>query len=247
MVFFLAALALWYDLRFKALFVIVLALFHDLQIVTIAYDKQVHSEFPETPTVVGLLLQSYTMGLLCFIQTIGLVSFGYTFLSDTFADSYHKSMAAAQGSEMDLYMMTTVFLQISNSSALLILSARTVGFFFTTMPAWQLLGSTLIGQLVVNVWILFFAGDVVSKMVPSDVAKIWAYDVIWLLIMDIFKMIAGAFWDKIKPWEIEHNPALVHEQDQARQSRRQLNCMQVQQGPRNALAHKNTFNSKGEP
>jgi len=84
-------------------------------------------------------------------------------------------------------------------------------------------------------------------MVPSDVAKIWAYDVIWLLIMDIFKMIAGAFWDKIKPWEIEHNPALVNEQDQARQSRRQLNCMQVQQGPRSALAHKNTFNSKGEP
>merc|ERR550532_3296356 len=50
-VFFLAALALFFDLRFKALYIILLALFHDLQIVTIAYDKQVASPFPETPTV----------------------------------------------------------------------------------------------------------------------------------------------------------------------------------------------------
>merc|ERR1719367_62970 len=68
-VFFLAALALCFNLRFKALYIILLALFHDLQIVTIAYDHQVAEKKPETPTVLGLILQSYAMGILMFVQT----------------------------------------------------------------------------------------------------------------------------------------------------------------------------------
>merc|ERR1711953_1241333 len=119
-VFFLAALALCYNLRFKALYIILLALFHDLQIVTIAYDKQVASPFPETPTVLGLILQSYAMGMLMFVQTMGLIMFGHLFMSDTFAASYQATMHAESGAEMDRYMQTAVFLQISNSSAILI-------------------------------------------------------------------------------------------------------------------------------
>merc|ERR1712066_20994 len=83
-VFFLAFLALYYNLRFRALYIILLALFHDLQIVTIAYDHQVAEKKPETPTVLGLILQSYAMGILMFIQTMGLVLQGHLFLSDQF-------------------------------------------------------------------------------------------------------------------------------------------------------------------
>merc|ERR1719386_152196 len=89
-VFFLAALAFFYNLRFRALYIILLALFHDLQIVTIAYDNQVAGEKPETPTVVGLLLQSWTMGILMFVQTIILVQYGHAFLSDEFNEGYRK-------------------------------------------------------------------------------------------------------------------------------------------------------------
>merc|ERR1712113_125628 len=91
-VFFLASLALFYNLRFRALYIILLALFHDLQIVTIAYDNQVAGEKPETPTVVGLLITSWTMGILMFVQTMVLVQYGHTFLSDTFQKGYIQSM-----------------------------------------------------------------------------------------------------------------------------------------------------------
>merc|ERR1712151_1261762 len=168
-VFFLAALALFFNLRFKALYIILLALFHDLQIVTIAYGKQVASPFPETPTVMGLLMQSYSMGILMFVQTIGLIAYGYTFMSDTFRASYEASMQGQSGGEMHTYMETAVFLQISNSSAILILSARTISFFFSTMPAWQLLFSTVLGQVIINVWIIFFAGHLIDRMLISDV------------------------------------------------------------------------------
>merc|ERR1719188_2861059 len=100
-VFFLAALALCFNLRFKALYIILLALFHDLQIVTIAYDHQVAEKKPETPTVLGLILQSYAMGILMFLQTMMLISFGHYFLSQEFEDAYYASMdASAAGSEM---------------------------------------------------------------------------------------------------------------------------------------------------
>merc|ERR1712113_364490 len=114
-VFFLATIALVYDLRFKALYIILLALFHDLQIVTIAYDHQVAEKKPVTPTVLGLILQSYAMGILMFVQTMLLVAYGHLFLSHKYRDSMTTSLAQ-KGGEMDEYMETCVFLQVSNSS-----------------------------------------------------------------------------------------------------------------------------------
>lgn len=223
-VFFLAALAIIWNLTFKPLYIILLALFHDLQIVTIAYDKQVAGKKPETPTVTGLLLQSWSMGFLMALQSILIISHGHLFLSDTFKAGYEESMHGDSGSEMNKYMETTLFLQISNSSAILILSARTVSFFFTTLPAWQLLFSTALGQLIINIVVIYNPVlDLVTAMDTKDVMYIWIYDFSWLLVLDIVKMIAGATWEKFKPPSVDANPALVHEQKQARASRRASN------------------------
>merc|ERR1712066_568544 len=223
-VFFLAFLALYYNLRFRALYIILLALFHDLQIVTIAYDHQVAGMKPETPTVLGLLMQSYSMGLLMFAQTLILVTCGHKFLSEKYVKGYNNSTdPSSAGNEMDKYMETTIFLQISNSSAILILSARTVGFFFSTVPAWQLMLSTLIGQVLINVWVLHPMGGLVEKMEALDVLYVWLYDICWLLILDLVKMGSGAIWEKFKPKQIDMNPALIHEQTKARKSRRASN------------------------
>jgi len=224
-VFFLAALAIFFNVRFKALYVILLALFHDLQIVTIAYDHQVAGPKPETPSVVGLLGQSWTMGALMFLETIMLLSLGHTFMSDSYVKSSEETthLGTLKGKEMSKYQETCIFLQISNSSAILILSARTVGFFFQTMPAWQLLLSTAIGQVFINVWVLFAPGGLVAKLDPTDVALVWLYDIAWLLALDLVKMGTGALWEKFKPADIDKNPALVHAESQARKSRRASN------------------------
>merc|ERR1712151_1070830 len=211
-VFFLAALAFFSNLRFRALYIILLALFHDLQIVTIAYDHQIAGDKPETPTVMGLLLTSWTMGVLMFVQTMILVAYGHMFLSDTFKSSYATSLANALDEtkgELDEYMETTVFLQISNSSAILILSARTVGFFFTSIPAWQLILSTGIGQVFINVWVFHAPGKIITQLEPYDIYAVWVYDILWLLILDIVKMTAGAIWEMNKPAEVDANPALT--------------------------------------
>merc|ERR1711988_2056202 len=112
----------------------------------------------------------------------------------------------------------SISLQISNSSAILILSARTVSFFFTTMPAWQLLFSTALGQVLINLWVFDPPGSIVKKMEGSDVVAIWVYDVLWLLFLDIVKMTAGAVWEKVKSSDIDANPALQSEKRKKRMS-----------------------------
>merc|ERR1712113_50112 len=140
-----------------------------------------------------------------------------------------------KGGEMDDYMETCVFLQVSNSSAILILSARTVGFFFSSMPAWQLMLSTAIGQVLINIWVFHplgkmfgFSADLVEKLEPSDILGIWVYDIIWLLLLDMVKMTAGWLWERLKSEDIDKNPALSAKQ---RKSRRvSNNLMPATQG-----------------
>mmetsp|Transcript_31662 Transcript_31662/g.73946 ORF Transcript_31662/g.73946 Transcript_31662/m.73946 type:complete len:935 (+) Transcript_31662:80-2884(+) len=204
---FLACLSFFWNARFKALYIILLALFHDLQIVTIAYDHQVAGPYPETPTVMGLLFQSYAMGILMCVQTLFLCRHGKSFLSNTFADAIADN---PDPSVLNPYMESTIFLQISNSSAILILSARTVGFFFQTMPAWQLMLSTAIGQVLVNLALMMPGDFLVSQLEIEDIAKVWLYDILWLLILDIVKMGALRIYNSYKeatmPPEFQEDP-----------------------------------------
>merc|ERR1711937_604215 len=148
-----------------------------------------------------------------------LVQYGHLFLGPKFQEGFDKSMDPGNtGKEMDRYVETTIFLQISNSSAILILSARTVSFFFTTMPAWQLLFSTALRQVLINAWVFDPPGTIVKKMEGADVIAIWIYDVLWLLFLDIVKMTAGAIWEKVKSPDIDSNPALQSETRKKRMS-----------------------------
>jgi len=215
------------------------ALFHDLQIVTIAYDHQVAEKKPETPTVLGLILQSYAMGILMFVQTMGLVLQGHLFLSEKFknVDDVIKYNKENDKTEMDAYQETAVFLQISNSSAILIFSARTLSFFFTSLPAWQLLFSTVLGQVLVNIALLIKDNGLVEAMEPKDMALVWAYDVCWLLILDLVKMSANWIWDQYKDPNIDSNPAIQH---QKRMSRKMSSAV----GGKSTPERRASFNKK---
>merc|ERR1712056_98317 len=109
--------------------------------------------------------------------------------------------------EMNPYQETAVFLQISNSSAILIFSARTLSFFFTSVPAWQLLFSTVLGQVLVNIFLLIPNNGLVEAMNPTDILYVWAYDICWLLVHDLVKMSANYVWDQYKDPNIASNPA----------------------------------------
>jgi len=81
-----------------------------------------------------------------------------------------------------------MFLQISNSSAILIFNARTTGFSFLSKPAFELFMSAVVSQLFVNYMLLNSGGFIVEELAPVDIAKIWAYDLAWLVIIDLVKI-----------------------------------------------------------
>jgi len=160
---------------FEALYIILLALFHDLTIVTIAYDYQTVSAKPEQPTVVMLIFVAYSLGVVLSASSVILYTQGSKFLTDAFMTSFK-------------YKQSCMFLQVSNSSAILIFNARTQGFSFLSMPAPQLFASAVVSQLFVNFMLLNSGGFIVAELAPKDIAAIWMYDLCWLLIIDLVKM-----------------------------------------------------------
>jgi H+-transporting ATPase len=178
-VVFLCIVSFVYNEAFQALYIILLALFHDLTIVTIAYDHQEASQTPEHPTVVMLIVVAYACGLTLAASSSVLYAFGDMFLSSKFNNADPISFK---------YKESCMFLQVSNSSAFLIFCARTSGFFFASVPALELFLSAVVSQLVVNSFLLFSGGFIVEQLDPMDIALIWAYDISWLLIIDMVKM-----------------------------------------------------------
>jgi len=207
-VFFLTAIAFMYNATFKPLYIILLALLHDLQIVTIAYDNQIAGDVPETPTVLGLLIVSYTMGILMAIQTVLMYGHGHT----TFGldPRFHCMPTAEKFCE---YKDSAMFLQISNSSAILIFSARSVKWWFSSKPAWQIVFSAGIGQIIVNVIMLLPPMGAVNKfihpVVPRDIGVIWAYDFVFLFLLDIAKQIMMSLWDSYEETTKVEDPFIV--------------------------------------
>jgi len=217
-VFFLTAIAFMYKATFKPLYIILLALLHDLQIVTIAYDQQKAGHVPETPSVMGLLLVSYTMGILMATQTTLMYAHGRDWLDPQF----HCMPTVDTICE---YKDSAVFLQISNSSAILILSARALhGFWFTAgMPAKEILFSTALGQVIVNGLMLLAPPALHSFVNPveaKDIGLIWVYDFIWLFILDFAKILMNKIWDSHEKAYAVEDPFM------AKQRRKSMNSTQ---------------------
>merc|ERR1719198_971909 len=179
---FLCIVSFVYNDAFDALYIILLALFHDLTIVTIAYDHQVPSPRPEQPTVKMLIFVAYAMGFVLSTSSTLLYIYGDKFLSPAF------SAASAHVGMTNKYKESCIFLQISNSSAILIFNARTQGFSFLSKPAFELFMSAVVSQVFVNLFLLCWGGFIVEQLAPMDMAAIWAYDLSWLIIIDLVKI-----------------------------------------------------------
>jgi H+-transporting ATPase len=174
-VVFLSIISFCFNDKFDALYIILLALFHDLTIVTIAYDYQVASPKPETPTVKMLVVVAYSMAMVLAASSTLLYIYGGKFLSSAYSTVFP-------------YKESCMFLQISNSSAILIFNARTIGFSFLSKPHHLLFMSAVVSQAFINAILLFGNGFIVEQLDPMDVLLIWAYDFSWLIIIDLVKI-----------------------------------------------------------
>jgi H+-transporting ATPase len=157
-----------------AVMIVVMSLLDDIPILTIAYDNTPVSPRPirwRMPRLIGV---SATLGLFMIIQSFSLLLIGLEVLSDPrwswlgLADRAH--------------LQTLMFLQLVAGGHLLLLVARSEGWFFRRpWPAAPLLAAMIATQLIAALMCGF--GWLVPAIPWTTIGLVWAYVLVWMVVM----------------------------------------------------------------
>jgi H+-transporting ATPase len=163
-----------------AAMIVVLALLDDIPIMTIAYDKVSAAPKPERWDMHRVLAFSCLMGLLSLAQSFGLLLIGLEWISDS------ARLASIPLDRQSL--QTMVFLQLAVGGHLLLFVVRTQrSVFMPPYPSAPLL-LAIIGTQIVAALICGF-GILVPKLPWAAVIGVWVYSLIWMVVMDVAKLI----------------------------------------------------------
>lgn len=162
----------------NSLYIILLALFNDLTMLPIAYDRQQASAVPETPDVTKMIILS---GLLGILQTAFSLLWAYAANQTGF---FQSDFVIAQCS---VQAQSGVWVQMSIAAELLIFSARAPSYIVTSVPpSLTLFCSVMLGCFIFSLF---------AAVIPyfgylhiNDIIIIWAYDIICLFVIDIVKV-----------------------------------------------------------
>jgi len=174
------------DCPILSLYVIILALFNDLTMLPIAYDRQQASSTPESPDVGKMLFVS---------GGLGLAATGFSLLFAYGADStgFFKSDLSIQQCGKDA--QAAIWLQMFIAAEVLIFSARAPSYFWCSLaPSPALLISVMMGCLACSV--LAATYGYFGALPVQDIALIWLYDLINLLFVDALKVQMLKFLDE---------------------------------------------------
>jgi H+-transporting ATPase len=168
------------DCAVNSLYVILLALFNDLTMLPIAYDKQQASAVPEQPEVGKMLMLSLMLGMLESGASM-LYAYGAKD-SDLFVHSEDYDIDMC-----DKTLQAGVWLQMSIAAELLIFSARAPTYMWTSIsPSMPLTISVLSGCVLTTV--LAGAFDYFGGLPIQDMAIIWLYNIVVIIVIDICKV-----------------------------------------------------------
>lgn len=188
----------------NSLYIIILALFNDLTMLPIAYDRQQASAVPETPDVNKMIILS---GLLGVLQTAFSLLWAYASNQTGF---FQSDFVIAQCS---VQAQAGVWVQMSIAAELLIFSARAPSYIVTSLPpSVTLFSSVIMGCFVISLF---------AAVIPyfgylhiNDIIIIWAYDIICLFVIDVVKVFYLKFNNENTDVLQETVPADEKEEDQ---------------------------------
>lgn len=168
------------------LFIILLALFNDLTMLPIAYDQQQAGSLPENPDVVKMLTVSFGYGCL---ETMFSLIFAYGAKNVSFFRGDYDI------EECSTKTQAAIWIQMFIACEILIFSARAPShMFFSLAPSIALTMSVLSGCLLFCV--MAGTSKTFGKLAVQDMALIWVYDFIGLLIADQLKVGLYAFFEE---------------------------------------------------
>ncbi len=160
-----------------ALMIVLLAILNDLPIITIAYDRVLYNRRPEAWHMKTLLGAASIMGL------VGVVS---SFLLLVFA-----RLVLHLGPDV---LQSFIYLKLAVAGHTVLFAARTRGPFWSVRPAWVLLGAVIGTQTIATLITVY--GILLPAMGWRNAGIVWAYALVWLIIIDFVKVRYYRFMDR---------------------------------------------------
>ncbi|WP_051249722.1 plasma-membrane proton-efflux P-type ATPase [Maridesulfovibrio zosterae] len=155
-----------------AVMIIMLALLDDIPIMTIAYDNTYLDPKPVRWNMRRVLSVSSLLGVLAVAETFGMLWVGKEIL--------HYAVPQLQ---------SALFLQLVAGGHLMLFVTRTrKPFFMRPYPSWQLFWA-IVGTQVFAVFLVGF-GFLVPKLPVMHIVYVWIYNLVWMFVQDIFKIMA---------------------------------------------------------
>jgi H+-transporting ATPase len=179
MVLVVASIVIFQFQPITAIMIVALALLDDIPIMTIAYDNVPTAARPVRWNMPSILLFASIMGLLSVVETFGLLLIGLRWI----ADPHFQSMIALDSAQLQ----TVMFLQLAVGGHLLLFVVRTKkSLLEPPYPSARLFWAIVATQIVAVAVCLLGTG--VRAIPPAAVVAVWVYCLVWMAVLDVFKL-----------------------------------------------------------
>src|ERR1041385_1138984 len=183
MVFVVLASIYYHFFPLTAIMLIALALLDDVPIMTIAFDNASVPPQPVKWELDRVLVISSVLGLLGVIQSFGLLYLGVTV--------HHLQHAQLQ---------TMMFLQLVAGGHLMLFVVRTRGpFWKPPYPSLRLFFAIVATQIAAV--FMCSQGWLVPPLSWGSIGFVWAYNIAWLIVQDMFKLGLYRILDPAHSWK----------------------------------------------
>ena len=170
LVFVVATMLIYNQYPLTTIMIILLALLDDIPIMTIAWDNAELSPKPVRWQMDRLLAISIVLGALALAQSFALYLLARDYFNIGIAET-----------------RTMMFLRFILGGHLLLFVTRTRHpLFRPPYPSWQLLTAIVATQIVGVLFVGF--GWLMPAISWTAIGLIWAYDIVWMVVMDVFKL-----------------------------------------------------------
>jgi H+-transporting ATPase len=164
-----------------AIMIVMLALLNDGAILSIAYDNVRYRNHPEAWNMRPVLGIATVLGVTGVLAAFGLVYLG--------KEVWQVPV---------LQLQTLIYLKLSIAGHLTIFQTRTRGPWWSTRPAWILLGAVCGTQAIATLIAVYGAWGLVAPLGWKYAGIVWGYAFAWFLFTDPIKLLAYKVLDKIK-------------------------------------------------
>jgi H+-transporting ATPase len=160
--------------------IVALALLDDIPIMTIAYDNTAVSPHPLRWDMQRILTFSSVMGIMALLQSFGMLLLGLYWKDDPVLMAW---------ATVDFpHIQTMLFLQLAAGGHLLLFVARTPRTVFLPPYPSLPLFLAVVGTQIVAVLMCAY-GVLVPHLPWLMIGVVWAYVLIWMVILDVVKLI----------------------------------------------------------